>query len=174
MLAAYFLLGLGAIHAVRLMPVPHFVAKFSSILVVLLSALELASAVAPRIERLTARYKPSFATVPVAKAVGSGMMPPLVFLAGFLTGLCTLPCSGSIYLAVISLLAAETGYLEGLLYLAVYNLAYISPLVIILALYSNRRLLGRVSRIRRRAVRALASLATLALGSFLAFLSFGL
>ncbi|RLE77221.1 MAG: hypothetical protein DRJ44_02510 [Thermoprotei archaeon] len=48
--------------------------------------------------------------------------------------------------------------LKDLFYLTVYNLAYISPLVIILSLSSNRRILGRISRMRTRRIVKIAEI----------------
>ncbi len=63
---------------------------------------------------------------------------PGVFGAGVLVGLCTVPCSGGIYLAVIGLLSVQTSLAQGILYLLLYNLMLIVPLVIILLASSNR------------------------------------
>ena len=173
-LIAYYSLGLGIIQTIRLIPVPHLTAKIFSIAVIVLSALELFSTITPKIERITKSYKPVFLVELIAKLSGETSIP-LIFLIGFLTGLCTLPCSGSIYLAILSLLAVETSYFEGLFYLTVYNLAYISPLVIILSLSSNRRILGRISRMRnRRIVRITGNILALAIGIILAYISFSL
>ncbi|MHB1131573.1 MAG: hypothetical protein ACYC4L_04215 [Chloroflexota bacterium] len=71
---------------------------------------------------------------------------PALFGAGVLVGLCTVPCSGAIYLAVLALLAAQTTQEEGFAYLVVYNLAFIVPLVLILVAASSRQLLNRLGR----------------------------
>jgi cytochrome c biogenesis protein CcdA len=64
--------------------------------------------------------------------------------------LCTFPCSGGIYVAVIGLLAAQTTYWEGLGYLYLYNLAFVLPLVLILAVASNKGLARRTTSWERR------------------------
>ncbi|MBI3969511.1 MAG: cytochrome C biogenesis protein [Chloroflexi bacterium] len=71
---------------------------------------------------------------------------PAVFGAGVLVGLCTVPCSGAIYLAVLGLVAAQTTYLSGLGYLVVYNLLFVLPLVVLLAAASSRPVLNRLGR----------------------------
>lgn len=63
---------------------------------------------------------------------------PSTLIVGALVGLCTLPCSGSIYVAILGLLTSQTTYLEGLGYLAVYNLMYVAPLILILLLTTSR------------------------------------
>ena len=59
------------------------------------------------------------------------------------------PCSGAIYLAIVAVLHASGGGITGLALLALYNLAYIAPLVLLLAAVSNRRVLGRMGRWNR-------------------------
>jgi cytochrome c biogenesis protein CcdA len=63
---------------------------------------------------------------------------------GFLVGLCTFPCSGGIYIAIIGLLASQTTYLRGVSYLGLYNLAFIAPLLIILAGVGNQRVMHHI------------------------------
>jgi cytochrome c biogenesis protein CcdA len=69
-----------------------------------------------------------------------------MLLAGVLVGICTVPCSGAIYIDIVAVLHASGGGVTGLAMLALYNLAYIVPLVALLAAVSNRRVLGRLGR----------------------------
>ena len=69
-----------------------------------------------------------------------------MLIAGVLVGICTVPCSGAIYLDIVAVLNASGGGFTGLALLALYNLAYIVPLVALLAAVSNRRVLGRLGR----------------------------
>ena len=69
---------------------------------------------------------------------------PASAVGGFLVGLCTFPCSGGIYLAIIGLLAAKATYLQGLGYLGLHNLAFVLPLFIILASVGSRRVMHRI------------------------------
>jgi len=62
---------------------------------------------------------------------------PATFVLGFLVGLCTFPCSGGIYVAVASLLAARQTWLQGVIYLLFYNLAFVFPLILILVASAN-------------------------------------
>jgi cytochrome c biogenesis protein CcdA len=69
--------------------------------------------------------------------------------AGVLVGICTVPCSGAIYLEIVAVLNASGGGPTGLALLALYNLAYIAPLVALLLVVSDRRTLGRLGRWNR-------------------------
>jgi cytochrome c-type biogenesis protein len=70
---------------------------------------------------------------------------PALVVGGFLIGLCTVPCSGAVYLAVLSLLALQPSALLGYGYLVLYNLIFILPLVLILIAASARPTLNRLA-----------------------------
>ena len=63
-----------------------------------------------------------------------------------LIGLCTVPCSGAVYLGIVALLGASGTVGAGLGGLALYNLAYITPLVALLILASRPGLIRVVNR----------------------------
>ncbi|KAB2947694.1 MAG: holocytochrome-c synthase [Candidatus Methanoperedens nitroreducens] len=69
---------------------------------------------------------------------------PGVFGAGVLVGLCTVPCSGGIYLAVIGLLSLQSTLSQGILYLLLYNLMLIVPLVAVLLASTNRAVVDKM------------------------------
>ncbi|HDZ54121.1 MAG TPA: hypothetical protein ENI19_01710 [Candidatus Nealsonbacteria bacterium] len=73
-----------------------------------------------------------------------------VIVAAFLVGLCSVPCSAGIYTAVTSLLAAKTTYLTGFLYLLLYNLMVIVPLLILLFLAMNPFTLAKLAEFRQK------------------------
>ena len=70
---------------------------------------------------------------------------PALVLGGFLIGLCTVPCSGAVYLGVLSLLALQPTAMLGYAYLILYNVIFIMPLVVILILASARPTLNRLA-----------------------------
>ncbi len=72
------------------------------------------------------------------------MTVPALALGGFLIGLCTVPCSGAVYLAVLALLSAQpTATAFG--YLVLYNLMFILPLVVVLIAASARPALNKLA-----------------------------
>jgi cytochrome c-type biogenesis protein len=73
------------------------------------------------------------------------MTVPALITGGFLIGLCTVPCSGAVYLAVLSLLAMQSSSLVGFGYLALYNVMFILPLVGLLIAASARPTLNRLA-----------------------------
>ncbi|HNQ29028.1 MAG: Thiol-disulfide oxidoreductase ResA [Methanoregulaceae archaeon PtaB.Bin009] len=58
---------------------------------------------------------------------------PGAFVLGVLVGMFELPCTGGIYLAILSLLSNRMTMYEGIPYLLLYNLIFVFPLVLILA-----------------------------------------
>jgi cytochrome c-type biogenesis protein len=59
-------------------------------------------------------------------------------IVGILIGLYEFPCSGAIYLAVISLLSSKTSFVTGFGYLLLYNLMFILPLILIFVAATNK------------------------------------
>jgi cytochrome c biogenesis protein CcdA len=72
-----------------------------------------------------------------------------MLLAGVLVGVCTVPCSGAMYLQITAVLHASGGGPTGFALLALYNIAFIVPLLILLFAVSNKRVLGQLGRWNR-------------------------
>jgi len=139
----YLTLGLGLLGAASFFSRTHAVSRFAALLAIVLGLLLLKEALLPELG--------TWLAVPAAlhramRRWAQATTPPALFGAGVLVGLCTVPCSGAVYLAVLALLAAQTTRLEGFGYLVLYNLAFILPLVVILVAASSRPLLNRLGR----------------------------
>ena len=59
---------------------------------------------------------------------------PSAVVLGFLVSLFELPCTGGVYFAIIGLLSSKMTQIAAIPYLLVYNLAFIAPLIVILAI----------------------------------------
>ncbi len=81
----------------------------------------------------------------IAKQTARRATIPALVAGGFLIGLCTVPCSGAVYLGVLSLLALQPTALLGYGYLVLYNVVFILPLVGILVSASARPSLRRLA-----------------------------
>ena len=140
---AYLGIGIGLLSAIVIAGEPHLMAKVGSWLLIALGLVNvkdffgygkgLSLSVPRRWHDLSFRVIRR-ATLPAA-AVG-----------GFLVGLCTFPCSGGIYVAVLGLLSAKTTYWTGFGYLLLYNLAFVAPLIALLLALGNRRTVGALAR----------------------------
>ena len=81
----------------------------------------------------------------IARQAAQKATVPALIVGGFLIGLCTVPCSGAVYLGVLSLLALQPTAMLGFGYLVLYNVIFILPLVIILIMASARPTLSRLA-----------------------------
>ncbi len=70
---------------------------------------------------------------------------PGIVVAGFLVGLCTVPCSGGIYMGVLAMLSTQEAAVGAALLIA-YNVMFVLPLVLVLAVATNRRTFRAVAR----------------------------
>lgn len=131
----YFLIGLGLIQGITFFGIHHFFAKIGVILVIFLGLINLKDYFFPG-SPISLRI-PMPARTKIMELVYKGTLPA-TFVLGFLVGLCTFPCSGGIYVAVASLLAARETWLRGIAYLLLYNLAFVGPLILVLVVSSNR------------------------------------
>lgn len=131
----YFAIGLGIMSTVRLSDDPHFVARVGSYLLIGLGVLNLIEYRWPQFP--IKLHMPAVAHEKVNKLLKVATVPATIGV-GFIVGLCTFPCSGGIYVSIITLLNAKTTLGWGLAYLTLYNLLYISPLVVILLAAGNR------------------------------------
>ena len=153
---AYFLIGLGLMQAVLFVDDHHFMARVGSWLVIGLGLINLKDYFFPQLP-LHLRI-PTIAHGTIQDWLKRATFPAAA-VGGFLVGLCTFPCSGGIYVAIVGLLAARTTYLQGVGYLGLYNLAFVLPLVLILAGVGNRRIMHRV-RLAEQSSRRWVRLAT--------------
>jgi cytochrome c biogenesis protein CcdA len=162
---AYFLIGLGLTQAVLFAGDHHLMAKIGSWLVIGLGLVNLKDYFFPQLP-IHLRI-PTIAHVTIQDWLKRATFPTAA-VGGFLVGLCTFPCSGGIYVAIVGLLAAKTTYLQGVGYLGLYNLAFVAPLLIILAGVANRRVMHRIrlaEQSSRRWVRLATGLAMVAVGA---------
>ena len=81
----------------------------------------------------------------IARRAAKQATLPALIVGGFLIGLCTVPCSGAVYLAVLSLLALQPTAMMGYSYLVLYNLVFILPLAVVLVTASSRPTLNRLA-----------------------------
>lgn len=131
----YFAIGLGILGSVQISDDPHFVVRAGSWLLIALGAVNLAEYAFPTFPiRL---HMPAFAHARTRELIGRASLPATVG-AGLLVGLCTFPCSGGIYVSIITLLNAKTTMAWGVGYLALYNVMFVMPLIAILLAAGNR------------------------------------
>ncbi len=138
----YLALGVGLLKAADLFTSQHAPARIGALIAILIGLWMVKDYFLPDWgPRLQAPGKVAdFARQAARKAT----VPALV-VGGFFIGLCTVPCSGAVYLGVLSLLALQSTALQGYAYLLLYNIVFILPLVFILVLAAAKPTLGRLA-----------------------------
>lgn len=148
----YIAIGLGVLQALHLFAAPHFMAKFGASLLIILGAINIINEFFPAFP-IKLRI-PAVAHEKMAKLIDKGSLLAALLLGG-LVGLCEFPCTGGPYLMVLGLLHDNTTYLWGFGYLVLYNLIFVLPLVVILAIASDKILLEKVSEWQKKENRAM-------------------
>lgn len=129
MFVTYLLIGLGLMGFAGALRQDHLGTKIFAAVAIAWSLLALQEALLPELgERLR---MPPMLHARAQQWVGRASLPGL-FGAGALIGLCTVPCSGNVYLAVLALLSSRNDLGQALGYLVVYNIAFVLPLVALL------------------------------------------
>ena len=140
---AYLVLGTGLMQVSAALAQNHLGARLGALLSVLLGLWMLKDYFLPGVgPRLAA---PRWVAAHV-RGVDGAASAATMFGLGALISLCTVPCSGAVYIAIVSLLALQTDFAVSYGYLLVYNIMFILPLVAILLIASSRAGLNRLAR----------------------------
>ena len=140
---AYLVLGTGLMQVSAALAQNHLGARLGALLSVLLGLWMLKDYFLPGVgPRLAA---PRWVAGHV-RGVDGAASAATMFGLGALISLCTVPCSGAVYIAIVSLLALQTDFAVSYGYLLVYNIMFILPLVAILLIASSRAGLNRLAR----------------------------
>jgi len=138
----YSAIGLGLLRGVTFFGVEHMFAQVGVILITLLGLIDIKQSLRPGGFSLKFPEK----AFPKVRSLAERASIPAASVLGGLVGLCEFPCSGGIYIGILGLLAIQATYWGGLAYLVLYNVMFTLPLIAILLLGSNRRILARMSR----------------------------
>jgi len=145
-IAAVFLtylgLGIGLLKSLDFFTREHLPARFGALAAILFGLWMLKDFFLPD---LGWRLQAPSQVGTMARQMAKKATVPALVLGGFLIGLCTVPCSGAVYLGVLSLLALQPSALLGYSYLVLYNLIFVLPLVVILSAASARPTLNRLA-----------------------------
>ena len=142
----YFIIGLGLLSFLGWLGEDHLVTRVAVILALVMALWMIKDLLFPN-------WGPAMAAPHAThgwmhRAMERGGLAGML-IAGVLVGICTVPCSGAIYLAIVAVLHASGGGMTGLALLALYNVAFIVPLLLLLGAISNRRVLGQLGRWNR-------------------------
>jgi len=165
---AYLMVGIGIIRAISIAPFPHLVGKIGGLLVVLLGAINIKDYFWPgrgfSLRMATSQWRA------VRKWIRKSTIPSS-FIAGLLVSLFEFPCTGGIYFAILGMLAQKTTFIQGFVYLLIYNVAFVLPLIVLLLFASRRKVmefsLEKWQRRSGKRMRLLLGLVMVILGVFL-------
>lgn len=143
----YLGVGVGLFSGIVFFGQHHFFAKFGSWLLIFLGMMQLKEYFFPN---LPFHFRmPKISNERIKASLEKATLPSII-IAAFLVGLCSIPCSGGIYAAITALLASQTTYLAGFLYLLLYNFMFVLPLLILLFFAANPLTLARIAEFRQR------------------------
>lgn len=137
----YLLIGLGILQALHVFNIPHFMAKVGAGLLLAFGLINILEALIPNFPIKLAI--PHSAHHRMAHLIDRASVPT-AFLLGAFVGLCEFPCTGGPYLAVLGLLHDQGTFWSGFGYLILYNLIFVAPLVVILFIASDAKVLNKV------------------------------
>lgn len=168
---ADLLIGLGILKAVVLFGQPHFTAIAGAYLIIILGLLNVIGYFVPGVTGKLFSIPPS--AKPLIERLEHRATLPAAFVLGVIVGVCSFGCTAGIYFSILTLLSASgLSYLKGVAYLALYNAAFVVPLIAILAAASNRRVVGAMSRLEygeKELIKLAGGLIMVAIGLFIIY-----
>lgn len=162
--STYFLIGLGVLKALSFFNIPNGLSKVGAIFIIIFGLIGLLEVLIPNFP--ISLKIPAFAHKKIAPLINEGTKVAALFL-GIVVGLFEFPCTGGPYLFVLGILQDQDKLLSGLIYLFIYNIIFVLPLVIILLISSNNKIASVIDRARRaetKKARIWLSLSMMALG----------
>ncbi len=151
---SYFLMGLGIFSAIQAAGITHIFYIIVSILAIFVGLFN--------IKDYFWYGKFFVMEVPLSwrphlKKIIEGVTSPIgAFAIGFLVSLFLLPCTSGPYIVILGLLANATTKLIGIMYLLLYNLIFISPMIVItLCVYFGLASATKLEKERQKKLRVL-------------------
>jgi cytochrome c biogenesis protein CcdA len=162
--AVYLAIGVGLLQVLHLFDTPHFMARLGAALLVGGGALSMAGELVPGFPLRLA--VPHAAHQRIATLIDRASLA-VAFPLGVLVGLCEFPCTGGPYLMAVGLLHDQATAWQGAGYLLLYNAIFVLPLVLILLVAADKRLVEQAQtwhRDHKSAMRLWGGAAMIVLG----------
>ncbi len=151
---SYFLMGLGLFSALQASGLSHTFYIIVTVLAVIVGLLNIKDYFwygEGFLMEIPLSWRPA-----MKKILNSATTPFGAFIAGFAVSLFELPCTGGPYIVILGLLAKEVTRSIGILYLLLYNLVFVSPLIILsLIIYKGLSTTGKLEAIRQKRIKLL-------------------
>ena len=165
----YLMIGLSIIKAITIAPFPHLLAKIGAALCILFGIINIKDYFWPG--RWLSLKIPKSQWKNIAKWIHKSTIPS-AFIVGLMVGFIEFPCTGGIYLAILGMLACRTTFTQGFIYLLIYNVAFVLPLIIILVVSLNKRFVEKMRTwqlSKEKPMRLIMGLIMISIGVFLLF-----
>jgi cytochrome c biogenesis protein CcdA/glutaredoxin len=151
---SYFLMGLGLFSALQASGISHTFYIIVTILAVIVGLLNVKDYFwygKGFLMEVPLSWRPT-----MKKIINSTTTPFGAFIAGFAVSLFELPCTGGPYIVILGLLAEEVTKSVGILYLLLYNLVFISPLILLsLVIYKGFSTTSQLETMRQEKIKVL-------------------
>lgn len=148
----YILIGVGLLQALTLFGVPRIMSYVGAFIIIVFGILDMLNHYYPNFPLKLKLPKGSHG--PIARLMEKGSVPA-AFLLGGVVGLFEFPCTGGPYLFILGMLHDSATAWQGFGYLVLYNLVFVAPLVILLALASDPVLLEKAQAWRKSSTGAM-------------------
>lgn len=151
---SYFLMGLGVYKALSYAGLPLIFLKVVGFLAIILGFWNLKDFLAYK------KYLPPlevpFSWRPkMSSFIRKVTTPSGAFLVGILVSLFLLPCTSGPYLLILSMLSQKETWLRALIYLTLYNIIFVSPMVVITLLVYRGLEPEKAEEVRKRNIKRL-------------------
>lgn len=163
----YLIIGIGLLRAIHLFNIPQIFTQVIGWLLIIWGLWSVKDYLFPK---LPLRLSISLSGRQIIASWAEKVSIPATIVMGFLVAIFGFPCTGGIYLATLALLSAEQTYLKGILYLLVYNLMFVLPLIIIFVATTNRMVTEKIINLNEKnspLFRLIIGLITLVMGLIL-------
>jgi len=151
---SYFLMGLGLFSALQVSGTSHTFYIIVTILAVIIGLLNIKDYFwygKGFLMEVPLSWRPA-----MKKILNSATTPFGAFIAGLAVSLFELPCTGGPYIVILGLLAKEVTRSVGFSYLLLYNLVFISPLIILsIIIYKGLSTTEKLEKIRQEKIKTL-------------------
>ena len=167
----YFFIGLGLLRTLHLFNFPGLFASIGAWISIIFGLLNLNEYFFPN-SPLKIRM-PLSVRAKASEWAHKSTIPSAIVL-GFLVGVSEFPCSGAVYLAILGYLRANETLLNGVLYLLIYNLMFVLPLILVYLVATNRVVTERMINFQEQSGRKMHLVLAgvmIALGVIILFIS---
>lgn len=142
----YTLIGVGLLQVLSILNIPNGLAKVGAVILIAYCVIGIINEFFPK---FPIKLKiPASSHQTLARVIHKASVPASFFL-GVLVGLFEFPCTGGPYLFVLGLLHDQANFWKGFMYLVIYNIVFVAPLIVILLVSVNKVVLEKLDRLRR-------------------------